>query len=166
MKMIVEGPSSIPVGGKFQFLVLQNKCSVAVGAWNFVILVEASGTGRPSLVAVRMEYLFAYQFCLSNLRTFDGKPVSWRKEPFFLLTSSCGVLLKSVGESWCGWFYTSVCSYKLHALTVYLHSAFTVPPIRGSHLESSRTSVKERLCRNWLLSQKTSVSLTWCLTGF
>ena len=62
MKMIVEGPSSIPVGGKFQFLVLQNKCSVAVGAWNFVILVEASGTGRPSLVAVRMEYLFAYQF--------------------------------------------------------------------------------------------------------
>ena len=54
--MIVEGPSSIPVAGKLSFLVLQNCCS------NFVILVEDSDTGGPSLVAVRMEYLFAYQF--------------------------------------------------------------------------------------------------------
>ena len=33
----------------------------------------------------------------------------------------------SVGEVWCGWFYTLVCNYKFHALTVYLHSTFTAP---------------------------------------
>ena len=38
----------------------------------------------------------------------------------------------SVGEGWCRWFYTPVCSYKFHALTVYLHSIFTVTPIVGT----------------------------------
>ena len=38
----------------------------------------------------------------------------------------------SVGEGWCGWFYTPVCSYKFHALTVYLHPTFTVTPIVGT----------------------------------
>ena len=32
-----------------------------------------------------------------------------------------------VGEDWCGWFFTPICTN--HALTVYLHSTFTVPPI-------------------------------------
>ena len=27
----------------------------------------------------------------------------------------------SVGEGWCGWFYTPVCDYRVYALTVYLH---------------------------------------------
>ena len=31
-------------------------------AWNFVILVKDSGTRGPSLVVVRMEYLFVYHF--------------------------------------------------------------------------------------------------------
>ena len=38
----------------------------------------------------------------------------------------------SVGEGWCSSFYTPVCSYKFHALTVYLHYTFTVPPIDGA----------------------------------
>ena len=37
-------------------------------AWNFVILVEDSDTGGRSLVAVRMEYLLAYQFWYWQLR--------------------------------------------------------------------------------------------------
>ena len=51
MKMMIEGPSLIPVGVgvKLQFLVLQ-------------ILVEDSYTGSPSLVDSRMEYLLAFQF--------------------------------------------------------------------------------------------------------
>ena len=32
----------------------------------------------------------------------------------------------SVGKGWCSRFHTPVCSYKFHALTVYLHSTFTV----------------------------------------
>ena len=31
-------------------------------AWNFVIVVENFDTGSPSLVAITIEYLFAYQF--------------------------------------------------------------------------------------------------------
>ena len=62
MKVTVEGPSSILGGDKLSFPFLQNWCSVAVGACNFVILVEDSDTGGPSLVAGSMEYLFAYQF--------------------------------------------------------------------------------------------------------
>ena len=38
----------------------------------------------------------------------------------------------SVGEGWYSWFYTPVCSYKFDALTVYLLSTFTVPPIGGA----------------------------------
>ena len=38
----------------------------------------------------------------------------------------------SVGEAWCGWFYSPVFGYKIHAPTVYLHSTFTVPPIGGA----------------------------------
>ena len=62
MKMIVKGPSSIPVGSNLPFLVFQNFCSEAVRARNFVIFVEDSDTRRPSLVAARMEYLLVYQF--------------------------------------------------------------------------------------------------------
>ena len=62
MKMTVEGPSSIPVWSRYPFFVLQNYCSEAEVAWNFVILVEYSDTGCPSLIGIRLEYLFAYQF--------------------------------------------------------------------------------------------------------
>ena len=53
----------------------------------------------------------------------------------------------SVGEGWCCWFYTPICSYKFHALTVYLHSTFTVPPIGGVFGIQSNTVV-ELFCRN------------------
>ena len=54
MKMIVEGPSLIRVGGKLPFLVLRNQRSEADVALNFVIFVEDSDTGGMSLVAARM----------------------------------------------------------------------------------------------------------------
>ena len=94
-----------------------------------MILVVDSNTGGPSLVAVRMEHLFAYQFDIENI---GWKRVRWRKEALFCEFFPAWVLLMSVGESWFGWFYTPVCSYNFHALTVYLYSTFTVPPIGGA----------------------------------
>ena len=38
----------------------------------------------------------------------------------------------SMGEGWCGCFNTPVYSYRFHALTAYLHSTFTIPPIGGA----------------------------------
>ena len=38
----------------------------------------------------------------------------------------------SVGDDWHGWFYTPVCGYKFHGLTVYLHTTFIAPPIGGA----------------------------------
>ena len=38
----------------------------------------------------------------------------------------------SVGAGWCDWFYTPVCGYNFHALTVYIQTTFTVPPIGGA----------------------------------
>ena len=38
-----------------------------MGAWKFVILLENSDTGGPSLVVVSMEYLFSYQFWYGEL---------------------------------------------------------------------------------------------------
>ena len=79
-----------------------------------------------------------------------------------------------VGKGWCNWFYTPVCSYKFQALTVYLHSTFTVPPIGGpfeiylnicggaffpeivNMLRSLASFAEELHC----------VSLTGCLTEF
>ena len=126
MKMIVEGPSSILMGGKFPFLVLQISVSKC-GAWNFVILVKVSTTGVQVSLLLGMEYLFAYQFWYWELwveNLWGGE----RKHYFFSFFPA-SLLLMSVDEGWCGWFYTPVCSYKVHALTVYLHSTFTVPLI-------------------------------------
>ena len=53
----------------------------------------------------------------------------------------------SVGEGWCGWFYTIVCSYKFYARTVYLHFTFTVPPIGGAFGIQSNIC-GEDFCRN------------------
>ena len=58
--------------------------------------------------------------------------MKWGKEALFCYFFPAVVLLMSAGECWCGWFYTPVCSYKLHELTVYLHYTFTVPPIGGA----------------------------------
>ena len=55
-----------------------------------------------------------------------------RKEALFCDLFPEEVLLMLVGEGSCSWFYTPVCSYKFYALTVYLHSSFTVPPIGGA----------------------------------
>ena len=38
----------------------------------------------------------------------------------------------SMGEDWCCGFYTPDDSYKFHARTVYVHAAFTVPPVGGT----------------------------------
>ena len=56
----------------------------------------------------------------------------WRKGALFCKFFQGEVLLMSMGEGLCGWFYKPVCSYTFHARTVYLHSTFTVPPIRGT----------------------------------
>ena len=116
--MIVEGPSSKPVGRKFPFLVLQNSCSEAV--WHAILRGFEFICCQDGILV-----------CLSilTLRNFGGKPVRWRKEALFCYFFPAGVLLMLLGEGWCGWFYTPVCSYKFHALAVYLHSTFTVPPI-------------------------------------
>ena len=53
---ILKDLSSILVDSQFSIPVLRNLCS------QFVILVEDSGTGSPSSITVRMEYLFAFQF--------------------------------------------------------------------------------------------------------
>ena len=55
------------------------------------------------------------------------------------------MLLVLVGEGWCSWFYTPVCSYKFHALTVYLLSTFTVPTIGGA------CGIQSNICSGALL---------------
>ena len=50
------------MGSEFFIFVLSNLFSEPVGAKNFVFLAEDSHAGGPSLITVRMEYLFAYQF--------------------------------------------------------------------------------------------------------
>ena len=52
-----------------------------------MFLVKDSDTGGPSLVAVRMEYLFAYQFCIEN---FGSKTCEVEKGSISLLIFSCG----------------------------------------------------------------------------
>ena len=78
----------------------------------------------------------------------------------------------SVGEAWCGWFYTPVRTS--HALTVYLHSTFTVPPIGdtiGIQWNICTTSFFVEIV-NMLrplaifVEELHCVSLTECLTGF
>ena len=83
----LQHPSLIPVGSQFSFPVLQSLCSEAVGAWKFEILVEDSDSGAPSLVDVRTEYLFAYDFDIENFvwKTYEGE-----KGIIILLTFSCG----------------------------------------------------------------------------
>ena len=80
----------------------------------------------------------------------------------------------SVGEVWCCWFYTPICSYKFHALTVYLHSTFTVPPIGCAF------GIQSNICCGGLFAEIVNVlrpsaiseeklhrvSLTGCLTEF
>ena len=56
-----------------------------------------------------------------------------------------------VGVGWCGWFCTPVCSYKFHALTVYLHSTFTVLSIRGAF------GVQSNICGGVFLQKQSSV---------
>ena len=129
MKMIVGDPSSIPVGVKFSFLVLQKLVFRSSGAWNFVILVMDFEIGGLSFVAVRMEYLFAYQFWYWELwveNLWGGE-----RKHYFVNFFPAGVLLIPVAEGWCSWFYIAVSSYKFHALKIYPHSKFTVRPIGG-----------------------------------
>ena len=54
------------------------------------------------------------------------------EEALFCYFFAVGVLLMSVDEDLCSWFYTPVSSYKFHQLTVYLHSPFTVPLTGGA----------------------------------
>ena len=67
-----------------------------------------------------------------DIENFVWKTCEVEKGSIILLFFPAGVLLMLVGEGWCGLFYASVCSYKFHALAVYLHFTFTVPPIGGA----------------------------------
>ena len=115
--MIAEGPMSIPMGGKLPFLVLQNQCSEAVGAWNFLMRIKNSDTGGPSLVAVRMEYQLGWNF--------GWKTCEVKKRSVILLIFPCGGAF-NVGEWGLVWLvlYTSLqlqipCTYSLPALHIY-----------------------------------------------
>ena len=50
------------MGGQFPIPGLQNLFYESIGGIKFVILVENFDTGGPSLITVRKEYLFAFQF--------------------------------------------------------------------------------------------------------
>ena len=78
----LEIPSSKPAGGQSSFLALQNLCSDAEVAWNFVILVEDSDIGDLSSDAVRMEYLT----CLPI--KFVWKTFEWEDGTIILLMLS------------------------------------------------------------------------------
>ena len=76
MKMIVDGPSSIPVDGKFPFLFYKISA-----VWNFVILVKDSDTGSSSLLVVRIVIFVCLWVFI--LRTLSRNYVRWRKEALF-----------------------------------------------------------------------------------
>ena len=138
-------------------------------AWNFLILIEYFNTEGLSLVAVRMEYLFAYQFWylelwVENLSGGEG-------EALFCWFFPAEVLLMLVGEGSCGWLYASVCSYKFRAFIVYLHATSTGPTMGGAF------GIQSNICGAAFLQKYSRplaifaeelhrVSLTRCLTRF
>ena len=83
----LESPSSKPAGGQSSFLALQNLCSEAVVAWNFVILVEDSDIGDLSSDAVRMEYLTCLPINFDILK-FVWKTFEWEDGAIILLMLS------------------------------------------------------------------------------
>ena len=135
MKMIVEGPSSIHVRSKLPFLVLQISVQKQWGhdpCWGL-------RHWSPSLVPVRMEYLFANQFWYWKL----WKENMWggKRKHYFVNFFNVG------GKGWCDWFYTPVCSYKFQALTVYYNPHLQYLQSEA-HLKSSWTSAEELFRRN------------------
>ena len=171
MEMIVEGLSSIRVGGKYPFLVLQHLCSEGEVVWNFVILVVDSNTGGPSLVAVRMEHLFAYQFDIENI---GWKTCEVEKGSIILWIFSC------MGAFNVGWWelvwlvlYTSLqlqlpCTYSLPILHIY-----STPNRRRiwnpvEHLQLSFCAEIVDVLRPLAIfaEELHRVSLLRCLTGF
>ena len=114
MKIMIESPSSIPVGGKLPFLVLQNWCSEAVGHDILCSLLRTPKLGVEWNTCLPINY---------DTENFGWKTCEVEKGSI--------ILLKLVGEGWCSWFYTPVCIYKFHQLTVYLHYTFTLPPTGG-----------------------------------
>ena len=160
MKMMIEDPSSIPVGSKLPFLVLQNQCSEAVRHEILRSLLRTPTQG------VRVQLTLGWNTCLTinfDIENFGWKTCEVEKESI--------ILVMLVGEGWCGWFYTPVCTS--HALTVYLHSTFTVPPIGDTF------GIQSNICTTSFFAEIVNVlrplaifveelhrvSLTGCLTG-
>ena len=130
MKMMIEGPSLIPVSGKLPFLVLQNQCSEAVRHEILRSLLRTPTQG------VRVQLTLGWNTCLSI--NFDFGNIGCQACE---VEKGSILLVMLVGEGWCGQFYTPVCTS--HALKVYLHSTFTVPSINlVEHLHH------ELFCRN------------------
>ena len=60
LQILNQGNSGLnSMGSHFPILTLWNLSSESAGAWNFEILVEDSGTGGPSSIAVQIESFFA-----------------------------------------------------------------------------------------------------------
>ena len=104
-----------------------------MGAWKFEILVEDSDSGGPSLVDVRTEYLFAYDFDIENFvwKTYEGE-----KGIIILLTFSCGGAFNVSGWRVGAVGFTITCSMDLQS-TCTPHLQYLQ---LEAHLEPSRTS--------------------------
>ena len=160
MKMMIEDPSSIPVGSKLPFLVLQNQCSEAV--WHEILRSFL----RTPTQGFRVQLTLGWNTCLPI--NFDFENVGWKTCE---VEKGSIILVTLVGEAWRGWFYTPICTN--HALTVYLHSTFTVPPIRDT------SGIQSNMCTMIFFAEMINVlrplaifveelhrvSLTGCLAG-
>ena len=117
-----------------------------MGALSFVILVEDCETGGgPSLVAVRIEYSFAYQFCYWEL-WMENLWGAERKNYFvnFFLRGCFQCWWLRVGVV--GFIHQSAVTNSIHLQSTYtLHFQYLQSE---AHLESSRTSAVELFCRN------------------
>ena len=87
---------------QFSIPALWNLCSKSVGSWDFEILVGKSGFGSPSLITVRIEFLFAFQlwYCEFVWNRWGGV-----RKHYFVNSSFVGggdVLKLSVGKEWWG----------------------------------------------------------------
>ena len=144
-----------------------------MGACTFVIFVEDSDTRGPSLLAIRMEYLFTYQFCywelwVENLRGGE------RKHYFVNLLISCGGVFNVSG--W--WLmrlalYTILqlqisCTYSLPTLHFYSTSNQRLIWNLVEHLQWSFFAEIVNASRLLAIFAKEilRVSLTGSLTGF
>ena len=105
---------------------------------------------RTPTLGVRIQLALGWKTGLPidfDIENFAWKTCKGEEGSIILLNFfSAQVFLMSVGEDWCGWFYTPVCDYKFHARLIY------TPHLQHlqseSHLEFSRTSAIKLFCGN------------------